>query len=653
MANSIARLEKAFRRNPDSPLFARLADLYLDRGQSQRALAICEEGCAHFPKYSTGFIILSKCYEQQDDIERAREAMGHALRLDPENPGGYKRLSHLFQQLGVAPLALQSLQQAAYLDPFDEELEERLDQLSYEARKSASDENQRAEVEPQSAQETSPTETLLIDKPQNDPDSEVNEPFAQVQTQPEWESSPGVDEALKDFEQTPDAPVEKEMEATEPAAQPELGPTESPDATSPAASPGERDHDDAVAALGMEIFGGQIPSAADSTDAPVDTPTGSVQPPATKPSGNEAEKPQTAATAQREDRIRFPAEGTDAEDSTSDEISIFSPDILPADSEVFKPQGSTDSADPPGTEPPATKTPLPELPLQESTSESEAATTNQTKEPSREDTDPGIAEGEERVQAPTPEELIAGSGPVNSEPFLFGAGADTAELGEESDADSALDAPATPDIAGGNDNPFFFSPLEDKPNAQGEDSSGSESGPAIETPFVADPPLQDQKSTTKPIPPISPSTSSDIEQTSTESTSTTDLAAQAQTALLNESPAETAASMASESEAEEDVPADISGKSNSELLRLFQEIEQEEPIEPEPEPEPEQSTPTEPKLDHPGDKLIATVTLAEIYTIQGLTKKAIETYRELLAQDPDNTIIRSKLDSLEKNNDGQ
>ncbi len=92
MANSIARLEKAFRRNPDSPLFARLADLYLDRGQSQRALAICEEGCAHLPKYSTGFIILSKCYEQQDDIEKAREAMGHALRLDPENPGDCKCL---------------------------------------------------------------------------------------------------------------------------------------------------------------------------------------------------------------------------------------------------------------------------------------------------------------------------------------------------------------------------------------------------------------------------------------------------------------------------------------------------------------------------------------------------------------------------------
>ena len=42
------------------------------------------------------------------------------------------------------------------------------------------------------------------------------------------------------------------------------------------------------------------------------------------------------------------------------------------------------------------------------------------------------------------------------------------------------------------------------------------------------------------------------------------------------------------------------------------------------------------------------MTLAEIYTIQGLTQKAIETYRELLEQNPNNTIIRGKLESLEK-----
>ena len=130
MADSIAKLEKVFRRDPDSPLFARLADLYLKRGRVEQALALCQKGCASFPEYATGFIVLSKCYEQRGAMEDAREAMGQALRLDPENPGGYKHLARLFGQLGVTPLVLQSLRQAAYLDPFDDSLAEQIEQIS-------------------------------------------------------------------------------------------------------------------------------------------------------------------------------------------------------------------------------------------------------------------------------------------------------------------------------------------------------------------------------------------------------------------------------------------------------------------------------------------------------------------------------------------
>ena len=130
MANSTAKLEQAFRRDPDSPHFARLADCYLERGHTERALELCQKGCADFPDYTTGFIVLSKCHEKRGDLEQAREAMGQALRLDPANPSGFKRLAHLFEQLGVGPLVLQSLRQAAYLDPFDASLAERIDHFS-------------------------------------------------------------------------------------------------------------------------------------------------------------------------------------------------------------------------------------------------------------------------------------------------------------------------------------------------------------------------------------------------------------------------------------------------------------------------------------------------------------------------------------------
>ena len=137
MANSIAKLEKALQRDPDSPRFARLADRYLKRGRTKRALELCQKGCADFPDYATGFIVLSKCYEKQGALEEAREAISQALRLAPENPSGYKRLAHLFEQLGVPPLALQSLRQAAYLDPFDVSLSERIDHFASQTHQDA------------------------------------------------------------------------------------------------------------------------------------------------------------------------------------------------------------------------------------------------------------------------------------------------------------------------------------------------------------------------------------------------------------------------------------------------------------------------------------------------------------------------------------
>ena len=94
---------------------------------------------------------------------------------------------------------------------------------------------------------------------------------------------------------------------------------------------------------------------------------------------------------------------------------------------------------------------------------------------------------------------------------------------------------------------------------------------------------------------------------------------------------------------------DLCGSTNdSELLRLLQEIEEEKAAEPVPAPE-EPPTPANSEPSAPKRKRIATMTLAEIYTTQGLTQKAIETYRELLEQEPTNTIIRSKLTSLQKN----
>jgi hypothetical protein len=100
-----------------------------------------------------------------------------------------------------------------------------------------------------------------------------------------------------------------------------------------------------------------------------------------------------------------------------------------------------------------------------------------------------------------------------------------------------------------------------------------------------------------------------------------------------------------ESETAESPATPIAGKGtgfrargDDELLRIFQEIEDQEP----------EDTAAESAPPAAEETRIATVTLAEIYTIQGLTQKAIETYQQLLEQEPNNEFIRRKLEELEK-----
>ncbi len=134
MAERLATLEKAFRQHPELPLFARLAERYLQRGLLQRAAELCRGGCARFPEYAPGHAVLGRCLEALDDPAAAREALRRALELDPHSPAALKRLAALQQRLGDERSVRELLAQASSLDPFDEEARSRLDELTYTAR---------------------------------------------------------------------------------------------------------------------------------------------------------------------------------------------------------------------------------------------------------------------------------------------------------------------------------------------------------------------------------------------------------------------------------------------------------------------------------------------------------------------------------------
>ena len=130
MFGRLSKIERAYRRYPSAPLFARFAETCLGQGDTERALAVCLEGCERFPDYPTGFYLLGRCYQALGELEEARSALDRSLRLDAENPRGFEMLAAVYADLGIATLALKCMEEAARLDPFDEVIAGRLQQLT-------------------------------------------------------------------------------------------------------------------------------------------------------------------------------------------------------------------------------------------------------------------------------------------------------------------------------------------------------------------------------------------------------------------------------------------------------------------------------------------------------------------------------------------
>lgn len=82
----ISSLERLVGDQPRSPLFARLASLYIEAGRPKDALRICDEGLAGFPFYSTGHFIKGKALIALNMKNEARREFEFVRDWLPTNP---------------------------------------------------------------------------------------------------------------------------------------------------------------------------------------------------------------------------------------------------------------------------------------------------------------------------------------------------------------------------------------------------------------------------------------------------------------------------------------------------------------------------------------------------------------------------------------
>ncbi|MBN1308692.1 MAG: tetratricopeptide repeat protein [Chitinispirillaceae bacterium] len=94
-------LAAVLKNRPDSLLFARLADAYRKEGNIGQAIELCVNGLNNYPYYSTGRILLGRCYLEQQKYREAIEAFSMVCAADRRNQMAIKMLADIFVQQGM------------------------------------------------------------------------------------------------------------------------------------------------------------------------------------------------------------------------------------------------------------------------------------------------------------------------------------------------------------------------------------------------------------------------------------------------------------------------------------------------------------------------------------------------------------------------
>ena len=82
---AIKRAEERLAREPDSLVFAQLADLYRKGGRTGDAILCCREGLRRWPHYTTARLILAKTLVAEGQLDAALAELGAILQTSPKD----------------------------------------------------------------------------------------------------------------------------------------------------------------------------------------------------------------------------------------------------------------------------------------------------------------------------------------------------------------------------------------------------------------------------------------------------------------------------------------------------------------------------------------------------------------------------------------
>lgn len=126
----IERLSERLSKDPDSLVFAPLADAYRKSGLIEEAIDILRKGMDRHPNYASAYIVLGRCYQDQKMYELARSEFEKALEVAPDNFLASRLYADVLVSLGQKEEAIKRYKHLLESDPGNVEIQEALEKFT-------------------------------------------------------------------------------------------------------------------------------------------------------------------------------------------------------------------------------------------------------------------------------------------------------------------------------------------------------------------------------------------------------------------------------------------------------------------------------------------------------------------------------------------
>lgn len=147
----ITELNKKLEENPDSLVFALLADAYRKRGNLNQAQEICQTGLQKHPNYTLAQIVLGRIFLEQKKIDEALSEFKKVIETDPENIMAHSILGSLHIEKKEYQEAIEEYQKVLTLNPDDENapiaLKEAIEKTASEQQRNNKSDNETTDVD--------------------------------------------------------------------------------------------------------------------------------------------------------------------------------------------------------------------------------------------------------------------------------------------------------------------------------------------------------------------------------------------------------------------------------------------------------------------------------------------------------------------------